>query len=134
VTEEDKNFLQVNLCGTTLFRLTATWYADKVEDWNQKTKHWYFDDLVCTLYKGFIHEVMAQNAANSYERTRFSQTKGTLLFFNDMKGHASRMVQPPDEYSMKRKFLEGLPDDIIGNLFKARCMSAEHMPLRKLLR
>jgi len=44
------------------------------------------------------------------------------------------MVQPPDEYSIKRKFLEGLPDDIVRNLFKARRMSAEHTPLKKLLR
>ena len=68
---EDKDLLRVDLCGTTLSRLAATWYADKVEDWNQKTKHWYFDNLVCALYKRFIHEVTAQNAANSYERTRF---------------------------------------------------------------
>jgi hypothetical protein len=47
--------LRVDLCGTTLSGLAATWYADEVEDWNRKTKHWYFDDLVCTLYKRFLY-------------------------------------------------------------------------------
>jgi hypothetical protein len=44
------------------------------------------------------------------------------------------MVQPPDEYLMKRKFLEGLPNDIVRNLFKAKHVSAGHTPLKKLLR
>jgi hypothetical protein len=29
------------------------------------------------------------------------------------------MVQPPDEYSMKRKFLKGLLEDLIENLLKS---------------
>jgi hypothetical protein len=44
------------------------------------------------------------------------------------------MVQPPDEYSMKRKFLQGLPNDLVKNLLKLRCVSAEHTSIEKLLR
>ena len=44
------------------------------------------------------------------------------------------MVQPPDEYSMKRKFLKGLPEDLIENLLKSRRVSAEHTSLTTLLR
>src|ERR1700720_4601840 len=40
----------------------------------------------------------------------------------------------PDEYSMKRKFLGGLPDDLVENLFKSHCVTAEHTPIDKLLR
>jgi hypothetical protein len=29
------------------------------------------------------------------------------------------MVQPPDKYLMKRKFLKGLPKDLIENLLKS---------------
>ncbi|KIM85631.1 hypothetical protein PILCRDRAFT_5303 [Piloderma croceum F 1598] len=86
------------------------------------------------MYKQFIHEVTAQNDANSYKRTKFSRSKGALAFFNNLQRHASRMVQTPDEYSMKRKFLEGLPDDLVENLFKSRRVSAEHTSLSKLLR
>jgi hypothetical protein len=129
ITGQEKDLLRVDLCGTTLFGLTAIWYTDKVEAWNQKTKEWYFDELICTLYKGFIHKVTAQNAANSYKKTKFPHMKGTLVFFNDLQRHASRMAQLPDEYSMKRKFLNGLPDDLVENLFKARCVSAEHTPI-----
>ena len=120
VTGGHKDSMRVDLCGTTLTGLAATWYADKVEAWNRKTRKWYFEDLICSMYKRFIHEVTAQNAANSYARTKFSRSKGALAFYNELQHHVSRMVQPPDEYSMKRKFLKGLPEDLVENLLKCR--------------
>ena len=85
------------------------------------------------MYKRFIHEVTAQYAANSYAKTKFSHSKGALAFYNELQCHASHMVQPPDEYSMKRKFLKGLPKDLVKNLLKSRCVSAEHTLLTTLL-
>ena len=71
--------------------------------------------------------------ATSYQKTKFSKTKGALAYYNELKRHASRMVQPPDKYSMKRKFLGGLPDNLIENLFKLCHVTAEHTPIDKLL-
>src|ERR1700719_2033408 len=81
-----------------------------------------------------LHEVTTQNAATIYQKTKFSKTKGALAYYNESKRHPSRMVQPPDEYSMKRKFLGGLPDDLVENLLKSCRVSAEHTPIDKLLR
>ena len=67
------------------------------------------------MYKQFIHKVTVQNVANSYAKTKFSHNKGALAFCNKLQCHASRMVQPPNEYSMKRKFLKGLPEDLVEN-------------------
>jgi hypothetical protein len=72
-----------------------------------------------TSYVKYIKDSF-QNAANSYQKIKYSCAKGALAFFNDLQHHAIRMVQPPDEYSMKRMFLQGLPDDIIENLLKSR--------------
>ena len=85
------------------------------------------------MYKHFIHEVTAQNVANSYPRTKFSCSKRALVFYNKLQCHASNMVQPPDEYSMKRKLLKGLPKDLIKNLLKSRHVSVEHTSLATLL-
>ena len=52
--------MRVDLCGTTLTGLAATWYADEVEAWNRKTRKWYFENLICSMYKQFIHEVTMQ--------------------------------------------------------------------------
>ena len=92
------------------------------------------EELICHLYKQFIHEVTVQNMVTSYQKTMFSKTTGALAYYNELKHHASRMVQPPDEYSMKRKFLGGLPDDLIENLFKSRRVTAEHTSIDKLVR
>src|ERR1700722_9232198 len=133
VTGNHKDSLRVDLCGTTLTGLAATWYMDKVESWNRATRVWLFEELICHLYKRFIHEVTVQNAATSYHKTKFSKTKGALAYYNELKHHASHMVQPPDEYSMKRKFLGGLPNDLVQNPFKSCCVTAEHTPIDKLL-
>ena len=76
---------------------------------------------------------MAQNAATSYKKMRYSCIKGAIVYYNDLHRHTSCMVQPPDKYSLNRKFIEGLPEDLIENLLKSRHMSAEHTPLNRLL-
>src|ERR1700683_2812612 len=76
---------------------------------------------------------MAQNSTTSYKKTRYSHTKGALAYYNDLHSHTSCMVQPPDKYSLKRKFIEGLPEDLIKNLLKSHHVSAEHTPLNRLL-
>ena len=38
VTGRRKDATRVDLCGTTLTGLAATWYADEVKAWNRKTK------------------------------------------------------------------------------------------------
>ena len=99
--------MRVDLFRTTLTSLTATWYADKVEAWNKITRKWYFKNLICSMYKQFIHEVTMQNTANSYTRTKFSCSKGALAFYKELQHHASRMVQPPDEYSHEEEVSQG---------------------------
>ena len=74
-----------------------------------------------------------QNTANKYKRAKFSKAEGALAFYNNMKRHANRMVQPPDEYSFKRDFLRGLPQELVENLMKSRRVSVEHTPLDVLL-
>src|ERR1700720_4527177 len=133
VTGNHKDSLRVDLCGTPLTRLAATWYADEVESWNRTTRVWLFEKLICHLYKQFIHEVTAQNTVTGYQKTKFSKPKGALANYNELKCHASRIAQTADEYSMQRKFLGGLPDDLVENLFQSCCVTAEHTPIDKLV-
>jgi hypothetical protein len=60
ITGDAKDAMRVNLCGTTLTGLAATWYVDKVKAWNRCVQVWYFEDLVCEMYKQFIDEVTAR--------------------------------------------------------------------------
>ena len=124
VSRPQKDSVRVDITGTSLTGLAATWYVDEVEAWNQKTWEWSFENVICGLYKQFIHED---------KKTKFSRSKGALAYFNDLQCHVSCMVQPPDEYLMKRKFLDRLPEDLVENLLKARQVSAEHTSISKLL-
>src|ERR1700683_5050478 len=76
---------------------------------------------------------MVQNATTSYKKTRYSHAKGALTYYNNLHRHTSCMVQPPDKYLLKRKFIEGLPKDLVENLLKLCRISVEHTPLNKLL-
>ena len=44
------------------------------------------------------------------------------------------MVIPPDEYSMKKKFLKGLLVDMIDHLLKTRWVTAKYMPFEIILK
>lgn len=129
----ERDALRIDLSGTTLDGLAAEWFTTEVEAYDRKVNEWLFEDLVCAMYKRFIHEVTAQNATDKFNTARYSKAKGALAYFNDLKRYSSRMIQPPDEYTFKRKFTDGLPSDLFENLVKSRRISAEHTPLEKLL-
>ena len=75
----------------------------------------------------------AQNATDKFRGTRYLKAKGALAFYNDLNWYADRMIACPDDYTFKRKFLLGLPQDLVENLFKSWKVSAEHTPLKVLL-
>ena len=113
--------------------MAADWFHNEVEAWNRTTAEWSFEELICAMYRRFIHEVTAQNATDKFWGTIYSKAKGALAFYNDLNWYADRMIACPDDYTFKRKFLLGLPQDLIENLFKSRKVSAEHTPLKVLL-
>ena len=92
-----------------------------------------FKDVISGLFQQFMHEASAQNAVDQYDHTRFSHEKGALAFYNDSKHCTCVMVQPPDNYSFRRKFLYGLPHLIIKSIFEACGISAEHSTIKEIL-
>jgi len=55
------------------------------------------------------------------------------VFYNDMRHRMARMVQPPDDYSMRRKFINGLPLSLAEGVVKACGISAEHSAMDQIL-
>jgi len=64
---------------------------------------------------------------------RYSSKRGALTFYNDMRHCVARMVQPPDDYSMRRKFINGLPLSLVEGVVKACGISAEHSAMEQIL-
>jgi len=95
--------------GACLEDLAGQWFDQEVEGLDHMIRYWTFKDLICALFVRFIHEASTQNAAEKYDKTRYSSERGALVFYNNMRCHTARMVQLPDDYSMRRKFINGLP-------------------------
>ncbi|KIM59840.1 hypothetical protein SCLCIDRAFT_27075 [Scleroderma citrinum Foug A] len=105
--------------GLYLKDITAKWYDQEVESPDRCINYWSFKDLICGLFKRFIHEATTQQAMTNYDRMCYSAEKGALAFFNDMKQHAHHMVEPPDDYLFRRKFIGGLSHSIIKTVLEA---------------
>ena len=133
VTGPDRDVDRVTYTGACLEDLVAQWFDQEVEGPDQVIPNWSFKDLICTLFVHFIHEASAQNAAEKYNKMRYSSERGALAFYNDIKRQAAWMVQLPDEYSVQRKFINGLPMSIAEGVVKSCGISAEHSPMEHIL-
>ena len=133
VTGLDCDVDRVTYTGACLEDLAAQWFDQEVKGPDRVIPDWTFEDLICTLFMRFVHEVSVQNAAKKYNKTRYSSERGALMFYNDIKCHAAQMVQPPDEYSVQRKFINGLPMSIAEGVVKSCRISAEHSPMEQIL-
>jgi len=125
--------LRVDLTGTNLKGLASDWFHAEVESWDREVVEWTFMDLICALYKRFIHQVTAQNATDKFYSVRYNKSEGALAFYNALFRNAARMVSRPDEYTFKRRFMFGLPHELVEKLYTSRRVTAEHTPLGRLL-
>ena len=129
----DHDVDRVTYTGACLEDLAAQWFDQEVEGPDQVIPDWTFEDLICALFVHFIHEASVQNAAKKYDKTRYFSERGALTFYNDIKHCAAWMVQLPDEYSIWRKFINGLPMSIVEGVVKSHGISAEHSPMEHIL-
>ena len=81
--------LRVDLTGTNLKGLASDWFHTEVESWDRETLDWNFMDLICALYKHFIHQVTAQNATDKFYSVRYNKSEGALAFFNALYRNAA---------------------------------------------
>src|SRR5262249_46356199 len=133
MTGPDKDAFRVDFCGTNLTGMASSWFTDEVKAWNRARLDWTFEELIIALYKRFIHDVTAQHANVKYENTRYAKSTGALAYYNELDRHANRMIVRPDSYSFRRKFLFGLPQEMVETLVKSRGVTAEHTPLEEML-
>jgi hypothetical protein len=116
---------RVLLTGTRLTGVAATWFSQEVTGPSRTTRNWSFEELICSLFRRFLTEVTAQKAVEAFEAVKYSRAKGALGYWNDIVQAAERMINPPDEGTMKRKFLNGLPHEMVEATLKSRPINIE---------
>ncbi|KAI0337175.1 hypothetical protein BDW22DRAFT_1349346 [Trametopsis cervina] len=75
----------------------------------------------------------AQLASDRFDQVRFQATTGVTGLSNELIKHASRMIQPPDPYSMRRRFMSALPSNVARQLIQVHRLTAENSKYRRLL-
>lgn len=135
------------LCGPDfdedrLLHTTTTLSGEAMEWWTEQVinrhfhgvRTWTFSDAICSLYSRFVRQGSSQNAALSFQRTKYSKSKGGANhFYNRMLKYAGRMIVYPDAYTLARKFYNGLPAAMAESLTKIYRLTAENSTIDQLL-
>ena len=64
--------------------LAQQWYSQEVLVPTRSVRHWSFKDLIFSLFRRFIHEASAQNAAIQHDHTKYSADKRVRAFYNEL--------------------------------------------------
>ena len=126
--------VRVDLLGQVLSGEAQRWYNDVIDNPDRVEKTWGFTNAVVALYIRFIHKSTILTAAEKFDAVRYHRSGGAAQVLNDLLRYASRMVQPPDEYSLRRKLWGVLPDEIVSILGKSRGLSAEYTNKEEIVR
>lgn len=129
----DLNHERVVHLGLMLKGKALDWFVREVESPTRVTPKWRFTELVCALYVRFITEATAAKAMDVFLAVRYAKSKGVLSFYNDLQTAAARMIQRPDDYTMRRRFMDGLPLEIVETMMRSRSVSAEHSSMDEIL-
>ena len=85
ITGPDRDEDRVLYTGLFLDGIAVEWYGQEIESLDCRVYFWSFEDLICGLFKHFVHEASAQNAADQYDQTGYDSEKGALAFYNDLR-------------------------------------------------
>ena len=83
------------------------------------------ESIVVALHRHFLYRATVQDAAAKFRATKYDPTQGVVGFYNELQVHATRMVEPPNQYAFNHKFLVGLPPDIVKPMMYLRGVTAE---------
>ena len=96
------------------------WYHRKVVLPNRTQRHWNFLMIILALFDRFIQPTTLREAIEVYERTAYNPRRGVQGLSDDLEEAATNMVEPPDDYSMKRKFMNSIPYKIYQQMIMER--------------
>ncbi|KAI0342074.1 hypothetical protein BDW22DRAFT_1345818 [Trametopsis cervina] len=110
------------------------WYNAEVRapEWKQWT--WTLLGVVYALQECFVHKATMQLTSERYEQVQFNAITGVAGLSNEIMKHADRMVQPPDAYSLRKKFMRALPQNIAMHLILVYKLTAENSTYSNLLK
>ena len=84
-------------------------YVRNVEHHDRVVRKWTLESALIEMQKHFLHSLTHRYALTTYETTR--QGSGTVQdLLNRLNKLTARMVQKPDDYMQRKRFLAALRD------------------------
>ena len=92
--------LQVSYMGTCLTCEAQEWYHRNVPRFDRQVRDWTLETVVQGLQKRFLHTLTYHHASNKFNAV-MQGTKTVQELMNELTKYAARMIQQPDEYTLR---------------------------------
>src|SRR5271156_3852320 len=109
------------------------WY-NTVIDAPEGVVEWTFEDIILMMHARFITKQAAVKAAEKFRKYRYTKDMSVYKFYTELGNIASQMVEKPDQYSFKTKFLKELPREMRESIIKTRMITAEANSLEEIIK
>jgi hypothetical protein len=119
--------------GTRLKGAAATWFHQEVVGPSIQSIKWTFEEVITGLFNHFLMEITAQKAVDEYEAVKFTRVKGVLGFWNEFAQVAERMANLPNNATLRRQFVELLPDELVHLMCRIHGVNVEISSAAELL-
>src|SRR5215471_233719 len=129
----DFDHLRVQLAGTFLKDKAIRWYNDEVVGAHRIKTKWNFEEVIISLFDRCVQAATVHQATKRFEEVLYTPDKGVKDYYSNLTRWASRMPQPPNAYSFRKRFLNGLPNEIIGKMIE-RGAVPEYASIRTMVK
>ncbi|KAK7682124.1 hypothetical protein QCA50_014710 [Cerrena zonata] len=126
--------VRLDILGQILTGEAQRWYNDVIDNPDRVERTWDFEMAILALYTRFVRRSTILAATERYDAVRYSRSGGAAQLINDLMRHAARMVQPPDDYSIRRRLWILLPEEVTSHLGKSRGLAAEWSSMEEIVR
>jgi hypothetical protein len=105
------DLMRVQLLCQTLKGRALSFYQTSLEEAREIGDIMSFRGMIIALKERFLHRATALDAAQKFENVT-QGSRDTQALIEELRKYAARMVEPPSEYQMKRRFMFAMRKDI----------------------
>ncbi|KDQ61892.1 hypothetical protein JAAARDRAFT_190604 [Jaapia argillacea MUCL 33604] len=134
LTGDQYDRTRVDFLGQFLRKQALSWFNHEIDTPTYYDRDLNFEKVVCALHTRFLHKATTQEAVHKFLNCKFSSETGVAAYCNALRHNAGRMVVAPDDYTFRREFLAGIPEEIRDLLMKNRGVNAKFTPSEVMYR
>ncbi|KIJ43806.1 hypothetical protein M422DRAFT_252712 [Sphaerobolus stellatus SS14] len=109
--------VQLQFLGQCLTDEAQEWFYWKVERFDQEIKHWDLEAVIMGLQKWFMPTLLMNKVAVNYD-TIMQGLMTVQQLHQELTKLAKQMIELPDVYSYRRRFMNALKPDIREQVLK----------------